>query len=594
MLVVAGPASAETRLALVIGNSSYAKSPLANPRNDAAVISETLRGVGFDVTVLIDADQALMKRSVLDFGRRLRASDSVGLFYYAGHGVQVDGENYLIPVGADISDVEEVALMGLGLSDLMKTMEHAGSRLNIAILDACRDNPFASSARSAARGLAAVDAPAGTIIAYATAPGRVALDGSGANSPYTEALAAAIPAEGAAIEEVFRRTRRKVLEETGGKQVPWEHSSLTGEFYFKPKAADPEATARDDAEPQVSRDKRLAEIEAWDRIKGTENSAELRRHLEAFPDGIFRELAMFRLVSLETYTAPWNGIVTGSTPAGTEPAAAEQLFEEAVKLDVGGASKSDLAKAAALFRDAAGRGFVPAMFRYARALDKGLGIERDLAEAAEWYRKASDGGHDEAMASLGTMYEFGEGVENDLNEAVRLYSLAAERGNTNAMTSLGFLYQTGKGVAARPSEARRLYTKAAEQAHPRAMFNLALMLIRGQGGRGDLAEAARLLQGAASKKHLGAVRELATLYDEGRGVARDSYKAAELLLKAFRGGDEQAHHDLLERPDTWSYSTRRQVQLRLKRAGLYAGPSHGFFDDRTRKALLRLSEKYKA
>lgn len=223
-----GGALAESRIALVVGNSGYVKAPLTNPRNDAAAISHSLAAVGFTVRTLIDADQAAMRSAILAFGRELRGADSVGVFYYAGHGVQVDGQNYLIPVGADIADAGEVPLQGISLTELLKTMERAESRLNIAILDACRDNPYPSRTRSVVRGLAPVQSPAGTLIAFATGPGEVALDGTGGNSPYSGALAVHILEEGIPLEETFRRTRRRVLELTGNKQVPWEHSSLTG------------------------------------------------------------------------------------------------------------------------------------------------------------------------------------------------------------------------------------------------------------------------------------------------------------------------------------------------------------------------------
>lgn len=583
-------AQAETRLALVIGNSSYAKTPLANPRNDAALIATALEGAGFDVTRLIDADQALMKRAILDFGRRLRSADSVGLFYYAGHGVQIDGENYLIPVGADIAALEEVALNGVALGELLKTMERAGSRLNIAILDACRDNPFAGTSRSVARGLAPVTAPSGTLIAYATAPGQVALDGTGSNSPYTAALAEAIPSEGVPIEDVFRRTRRKVLEVTSNRQTPWEHSSLTGEFFFRPKSALPEASARDDTTSQPAGDARLAEIAAWEKIRASKDPEALRQFLGSYPEGLFSELASLRLVNLETYAAPWTQITTGSISASTEPAKAETLYEEAVKLDSPTATASDVEKSAFLFREAAKLGLPAAMFSLARAYDKGRGVARDAGEAADWYKEAAAKDHVPAMASLGTLYEFGEGVPVDLAEALRLYLQAANAGDVNAMTSLGFLYAEGKGVARHPGEARKWYAKAAAGGQSRAMFNLALMHIRGEGGRANFAEAVRLLRTAADKGHAGALRELAALHDEGRGVSRDPVKAAELLLQAFKSGSEQARRDILERPDAWSFSTRRQVQRKLAQRGYYTGTAHGYFDPRTRSALERFAK----
>jgi len=177
-----------------------------------------------------------MKRAMLSFGRSLRKNATTGLFYYAGHGVQVRGKNYLIPVNASISAEDEIDLEGIDVNDFLRVMNDSKSRVNIVVLDACRNNPFARSFRSSGGGgLAPVQAPKGTFIAYATAPGQVALDGENSeNSPYTEALSRAISEPGLSLETVFKRTRSKVLEVTGEQQVPWETSSITGEFYFKP------------------------------------------------------------------------------------------------------------------------------------------------------------------------------------------------------------------------------------------------------------------------------------------------------------------------------------------------------------------------
>ena len=582
------PATAETRIALVIGNSAYDTKPLANPVHDADLMARTLRSAGFSVSMLLDANQDAMKRAVLDFGRELRASDSVGLFYYAGHGVQIDGENYLIPVGAQIRDNEEVAISSVNLSELLRTMERASSRLNIAILDACRDNPFASPSRTLTRGLAPVTAPSGTLIAYATAPGQVALDGANGNSPYTAALAEAIPLAGSPIEDVFRRARRKVLDTTAGKQTPWEHSSLTGEFFFVPKSASPEATLRPIASADESASRRLAEIADWDRVKSSNDAGKLRAHLDRYPDGLFSELAHIRLARLDAVAGSWTPVVTGSIETAALPSP-EAIYERALKIEGDGKSREKLVEAAELYRSAAGLGLTASMFALGRAYDKGRGVARDMAEAAAWYRKAAAGGHAAAMASLGTMYEYGEGVPLDLAEALRLYRAAAGMGDANGLANLAFLIAEGKGVTRDKSEARQLYGLAAEKGQPRAMYNLALMLMRGEGGNADLVSAVRWLEIASGKEHAGAMRELAYLYDEGRGVARNSKRASELVLAALQAGDVQAKQDVITRPHTWSYTTRREIQRRLYARGLYTGPAHGFFDSRTRRALTKLA-----
>jgi TPR repeat protein len=592
VLVTSAPrAQAESRTALVIGNSGYGVRPLPNPKNDATLISETLKSVGFDVATVIDGSQAQMKAAVLEFGRKLNTPDSVAVFYYAGHGVQVDGENYLIPVGEDIRDQEEVALNGVNLNDVLKTMERANSRLNLAILDACRDNPFSSRSRSGASGLAEVDAPSGTMIAYATAPGRVALDGTGTNSPYTAALAAAIPAEGAALEEVFRNTRRKVLEVTKNRQTPWEHSSLTGEFYFRVKTAPPEITQREPAVPPPAVDQRLLEFAAWDAIKASTDPTDLQHFAEQYPNSPFSELASMRLAKLkQTEPSPWPSVVieTGSLPDDTE---AEGYYEEALKLDGPTATTADILTAASLYTKSANLGLPSAMFAVGRAYDKGRGQVRNVAQAFQWYRAAANAGHSGAMSSLGTMYEYGEGTTPDLAEAFRLYRMAADRGDTNAMCSLGYLFASGKGAARDANEARRWYALAADRNQPRAAYNLALMNMKGEGGRLDLIEAVRLLNGAAAQGHAGALRELAALYDAGRGVTRDPAAAANHFLRAVRAADTKARADILNAPSKLSLPSRQSIQRELTALGYYQGRSHGAFDTATRRAMDRYAAR---
>lgn len=579
-----GPAAAEQRFALVIGNSAYAKSPLANPRNDAQAISASLAAVGFAVETVTDADLGAMRQAILEFGRRLRGSDSVGLFYFAGHGVQVDGENYLIPVGADITDQSEVPLLALGLGELLKTMERAESRLNIAILDACRDNPYATGTRSLSRGLAPVKAPAGTLIAFATGPGQVALDGSGPNSPYSGALSQSILDHGIPLEETFRRTRRQVLEATAKKQVPWEHSSLTGEFFFRPKGAEPEARISGASDVEKSH---LAELAEWSRIKDTSDVPALRRHMQRFPDGIFRELAALKIERLAVPQSPWSLTVTGSVT--TVATRNEQIdsYEQGLKIESGAPDAAGYAQAAALYRKAAERGLSQAAYRLARLYDKGLGVGQDRAEAARLYAAAADQGFAPAMSALATLREFGEAGPRDMAEALRLYRQAAAAGDATAMTSLGYLHDVGKGVARDPAAARRWYEAAVAQGDVRAMFNLALMTMRGGGGA--MVEAVRLLETAAERGHAGARRELAFLYDEGRGVARNPERAATHLLAALEAGDDGAERDALQRASSWSYATRRAIQRQLSARGLYRGEAHGVFNSSTKNALRRVA-----
>ncbi len=230
--------AAETRIALVIGNSEYSSGPLPNPANDAKMMGDTLTSLGFEVILRRNADQNTMKRAIQEFGARLEKGGpgAVGLFYYAGHGVQLNGRNYLIPTTAQIDREGDVEIEAVSADWVIEQMRFARNRLNIVILDACRNNPFTRSMRSVDHGLATMDAPAGILIAYSTAPGSVAMDGNGRNSPYTEALSQAMRDLHEPVEQVFKHVRVGVMGATANKQVPWESSSLTGDFYFAPPA----------------------------------------------------------------------------------------------------------------------------------------------------------------------------------------------------------------------------------------------------------------------------------------------------------------------------------------------------------------------
>ena len=221
-----------SRTALVIGNGTYPNAPLTNPVNDATDVAAALRALGFEVLSYTNLDQNSMKRAIREFGTKLKLKGGAGLFYYAGHGVQVKGINYLIPVGTEINSEEEVEYEAVEAGLALAQMEAAKNSINIVILDACRNNPFARSYRSADKGLAQINAPSGTLIAYSTAPGSVASDGSGRNGLYTQELLKQIRKPGLSIEDVFKQIRISVRSATSGSQTPWESSSLTGEFYF--------------------------------------------------------------------------------------------------------------------------------------------------------------------------------------------------------------------------------------------------------------------------------------------------------------------------------------------------------------------------
>lgn len=224
------------RVALVIGIGDYGTlGNLSNPPNDAKLIADALRQDGFDVDLVLDADQRKLYEAVHRLGDRIATAGpgATGLFYYAGHGIQAKGVNYLIPSHANIAREADLDLEAVKVDSVLAQMEDASASTNIIVLDACPNAPFARGFRGAEQGLAQMEAPNGTFIAYSTAPGAVAADGAGANSPFASALAQELGQPGEAIEVVFRDVRRNVFQSTSGRQVPWDSSSLTDPFYFR-------------------------------------------------------------------------------------------------------------------------------------------------------------------------------------------------------------------------------------------------------------------------------------------------------------------------------------------------------------------------
>jgi hypothetical protein len=224
-------AGVEPRTALVIGNSAYPFALLGNPANDATDLAQVLRGAGFDVTLQTDTDQQTMQEAVHTFGAKLKQKGGIGLFYFAGHGMQMNGENYILPIMQGEATKEAIRTHAVSAGDVVDTMSVASTALNIIILDACRDNPLS---RGETRGLSRIDSNASLFVSYSTSPGMLALDGDGRNSPYTKNLVAAIAQPDLSIEETFKRTLKGVYQETHGQQTPWISSSFFGDFVFRP------------------------------------------------------------------------------------------------------------------------------------------------------------------------------------------------------------------------------------------------------------------------------------------------------------------------------------------------------------------------
>ncbi|MFS2033298.1 caspase domain-containing protein [Polaromonas sp. CT11-55] len=280
-------AAAEPRLALLIGNATYKASPLRNPVNDVRLMESVLKESGFTVIKAENASMREMRRLVREFGDRLKAEGGIGLFYFSGHGVQVRGDNYLVSIDSDIRNEDEVPDDALNGNLVLEKMQSAGNRVNILILDACRNNPFPVKSRASSSGLAGMQAPSGSLVAYATAPGAVAADGSGRNSPYTANLARVIRQPGLPIEEVFKQVRTAVRKETGNKQTPWENTALEGEFFFRGQS------------PGGKPDPAAIDLAFWESVKSSNSPADLQAYLSQHPAGLFASLAQARLAQLK-------------------------------------------------------------------------------------------------------------------------------------------------------------------------------------------------------------------------------------------------------------------------------------------------------
>jgi tetratricopeptide (TPR) repeat protein len=369
-------------------------------------------------------------------------------------------------------------------------MEKSGTRINLVLLDACRDNPFRDGgARSTSGGLAQMQAPPGTLISFATQPRSVALDGDDGHSPYTKALAATVQRPGHGLFKTFNEVGLAVEKATQGQQLPWVSSSpISGNFYFagKPAPATPVIEAR---------------------LSPSDDS--LRRDLITDCD---------RLAGM-----PYD---TGHAPslAGVDP------------------DKIDVAAAAVACNDAIT--LYPDVARFTFEAGRVAKARKDFAEARRLFEKAADAGYAMAMNNIGTLYEGGDGVAKNYAEAVRWYSKAVAAGEPIAMVDLGWQYETGHGVSRDYGEAVRLYEAAARAGVPAGMNNLGLLYMYGKGVARDYDEARRLFEQGAAMGYAACMNGLGIIYDEGDGVRRDVKVARQWFEKAAALGNPDAKQNL--------------------------------------------------
>ena len=573
------PASTgEKRVALVVGDSAYRYvTPLGNPKNDAMLVADTLRALGFKLVgdgPQLDLDKAGIDRVVQQFGVALQGAD-VGLFYFAGHGMQVRGSNYLVPVDANPTREADIDFQMLDANLVLRQMAYSGTKLNIVLLDACRNNPFGGHGlRASNGGLAQMQAPEGTLISFATQPGNVALDGAD-DSPYSRALAEVMRRPGLDVFRAFNEVGLAVASATGGQQQPWlSLSPIKGDFYFSGPPAS--ATDRRDREPdtgQTSCEKQVDDKAGKDEVLAANVDASVKACAQALEDHPDKP----RLIEL------------------LQSAHEQQAFQRALRSKERGPSLAYL--------DLYGNGrFADDVRQYLASLTPapstaqgqanspaeqnemgdryfyGRGVEQDYAKAMEWYRKAADRGLADAEYSVGVLYENGWGVTKDIDRAKGWYQKAADQGDGSARVRLQRLQANAAPAASASDEndplvkecARLAATpdgkpwpigssgrlsasvdpakavpacQAALNAHPgdaRVQYELA----RALGSGGSYAEIVPDLTRAADAGDAPAQSSLGELYYAGLGVKQDYAQSFARYQKAADQGDPFAQAGL--------------------------------------------------
>jgi len=492
LLVASGWACAQAqenqhRVALVIGNASYVHvERLANSGHDAKLVADTLRHLGFTVVggdAQVDLDKAHFEQLVQDFGRQIQGAD-VALFYYAGHGVQVQGKNWLLPVDANPARAQDVDFQMIDADLVLKQMDGAGTRLNIVILDACRNNPFASlGTRGVAGGLAEMRAPEGTLISFATQPGNVAADGSGLDGPFAVALADEMRQPGLDIFRLFNDVGLKVKRDTQGAQQPWVSSSpIDGDFFFTPTEAASDAPVTTALETPP--------------LQEPAGSAE---STPAVPLPSLRSLAD-------------QGQPKAQTDLG-------------LLLAKGTGVPKDYGAAVPLFEHAAAQGYARAQYFTGVMYERGYGVTRDYNAALDWYRRAAEQNYAPAQVAVARFYGVGITVPRDPAERNKWLLRAAALGSPLAQNTLGNIYRRGDGVPVDMAAAAQWYQRAAKHDSPMAEVQLAFMYQHGAGVPQNLTTALQLLRQAAARHNAIAQNAIGTFYEHGWAVPQDYVQA---------------------------------------------------------------------
>lgn len=583
--------AAEARVALLIGNSAYKNAPLTAPANDLRAMRNALTELGFKVTALENVGRESMRKAIRAFIEDLSSSETVSLFYFAGHGLQSKGKNYLIPVDAEVEHEDDIQFQGIDVQYILDKFEEKRNGMNILILDACRSNPFSRRGVRGTSGLAAVDGPPGTLVAFAAAPGKVAIERAGGNGIYTKNILENLRHPGVPVEVIFKRVRTGVITETSGLQVPWENTSLVRDFYFR---GAPPGSGYKPAHNDT-------EAEAWQNVEASRNIYDFIGFLRRFPQSRYQNelldrinailaklkpappaLQLSELPSLlneanagfwirpiNKYSAEYFGLAAIKGVLVTDVdrgSAAERagLLPGDILLRVNGRPLIGFDDALDLSRTILPGEYVEGVVWRKRmevtvsGVVPRTSIERMLHHIASGHLKKKE--YDRArviyeylvltddapsQADLGSLYLFGLGVPRDYQIAESWLLKAANQGKKLAAALLSAIYQIPQSGIRKDNEAYKWAQFSAEAGVPEGAAALANAYIRGVGTDKDHNEGVRWARIAAEQGQTTGMFLLGMAYEAGvGGLPKNPEQAKSWYRRAADGGHLQAREAL--------------------------------------------------